>query len=186
MSLNKQLETDNFSVLLREKPDQALHSMYQKYYSMLCFQVMSILKDRSISEDIVQEVFFEVWKKREELTVLQSIEGYLKRSCRNRTLNYIRDNHIKWEDESTLADQEDTGFTFEQYHSAEELNIKINEVIAELPDKCGVVFSLSRFEDMSYAEIAKELSISIKTVENQISKALRILRREIYKKSNFE
>jgi len=186
MSLIKELEIDNFSVLLRKKPDQALNSMYEKYYSMLCFQVMSVLKDRSISEDIVQEVFFEVWKKREELKLQQSIERYLKRSCRNLTLNYIRDNHIKWEDESTLADLEDTEFTFEQYHSAEELKIKINEVIAELPDKCGVVFSLSRFEDMSYAEIAKELNISVKTVENQISKALKILRKEIYTKSNFE
>ncbi|HMU02069.1 MAG TPA: RNA polymerase sigma-70 factor [Saprospiraceae bacterium] len=186
MSLNQELVSDNFSVLLRENPEQALHSMYQKYYSMLCYQVMSILKDRSISEDIVQEVFLEIWKKREELVVQQSIEGYLKRACRNRTLNYIRDNHVKWEDESSLAEQEDTGFTFEQYLSAEELNLKINNVIAELPDKCGVVFSLSRFEDMSYAEIAKELSISVKTVENQISKALKILRREIYKKSSFE
>ena len=160
--------------------------MYEKYYSMLCFQVMSILKDRSISEDIVQEVFVEILKKREELTVQQSIVSYLKRACRNRTLNYIRDNHIKWEDESKLVEQEDTGFTIDEYLSADELNSKINGLIANLPDKCGIVFGLSRFEDMSYAEIAKELNISIKTVENQISKALKILRKEIYNKSNFE
>lgn len=186
MSFNKEIESDDFSALLRDNPEQALHDMYEKYYATLCFQVMTILKDKSISEDIVQEVFFEIWKKRDELVFQQSIEGYLKRSCRNRTLNYLRNNTVKWVDESILDELEDPGFTYIEHLSAEELTVRINNVIADLPDKCGVVFSLSRFEDMSYAEIAKSLSISLKTVENQISKALKILRKEIYKNNNIE
>ena len=186
MSFNKEIESDGFSALLRDNPEQALHDMYEKYYATLCFQVMTILKDKSISEDIVQEVFFEIWKKREELVLQQSIEAYLKRSCRNRTLNYLRDNTVKWLDESNLDELEDPEFNYLEQLSAEELTIKIKNVIAELPDKCGVVFSLSRFEDMTYSEIANALSISLKTVENQISKALKILRKEIYKNNDNE
>ena len=81
-------------------------------------------------------------------------------------------------DESNLDELEDPEFNYLEQLSAEELTIKIKNVIAELPDKCGVVFSLSRFEDMTYSEIANALSISLKTVENQISKALKILRKE--------
>lgn len=186
MSFNKELVSYDFSVLLRDNPERALHALYENYYALLCLQVMAILKDKSISEDIVQEVFFEIWKKRDELVFQQSIDGYLKRACRNRTLNYLRDNNVKWVDDSTLDELEDPGFSLIEHLTAEELNIKINNIIADLPDKCGIVFSLSRFEDLSYAEIAKELSISLKTVENQISKALKILRKEIYKKTNNE
>lgn len=89
---------------------------------------------------------------------------------------------MKWEDEGLLNDQADNGFTSDQYIDAEDLNQKIQEVIAELPEKCGIVFSLSRFEEMSYADIAVELNISVKTVEHHISKALRILREKIFKK----
>jgi len=186
MSFNNELVSDGFSVLLRDNPEQALHALYEKYYALLCLQVMTILKDKSISEDIVQEVFFEVWKNREELVFQNSLEAYLKRACRNRTLNYLRNNNVKLVDDSVLNEVEDTGFTFLEHLNAEELNEKINNIIAELPDKCGVVFSLSRFEEMSYAEIAKELSISLRTVEHQISKALKILRKEIYKKNEIE
>jgi RNA polymerase sigma-70 factor (ECF subfamily) len=176
------LNTEDFSLLIKTDPDKALKSLYVSYYTLLCNQVYTILKDRVAAEDIVQEVFFEVWKKREELNIHQSIFAYLKRACRNRTLNYIRDNNVKWEDDMVLIDQQDAGFTTDQYMSAEELNLKINDAIAGLPEKCGVIFSLSRFEEMSYNDIANQLNISVKTVENQISKALKILREKIYKK----
>ena len=89
---------------------------------------------------------------------------------------------MHWEDESVLNDQMDIGFTSDHYMEAEELQKKINDIITELPEKCGLVFSLSRFEEMSYADISKQLDISVKTVEHHISKALRILRENIFKK----
>jgi RNA polymerase sigma-70 factor (ECF subfamily) len=177
---------DNFSELIKLDPEKALETLYDRYYSMLCGQVYNIIKDGAAAEDIVQEVFMEVWKKREGIKINQSIEAYLRRACRNRTLNHIRDNHVKFEGDDALLNQEDKSFTSEQYISADELNIKIQKVIAGLPEKCGIIFSLSRYEDMSYAEISKELDISVKTVENQISKALRILREVIYKNNDFE
>lgn len=175
------VNTDQILYLIRTKPEEALQNMYKNYYSMLCNQVFQIIKDRSTAEDIVQDVFYEIWKKKETLNINQSLGAYLKRACRNRTLNYIRDNSVKWEDETSLMEVQDSGINSEEILTTEELNTSIQTMIAQLPEKCGVIFSLSRFEDMSYNEIANSLDISIKTVENQISKALRILREKIYK-----
>lgn len=175
------LNTDHFLFLIRTNPEEALQNMYKNYYSMLCNQVFQILKDRSSAEDIVQDVFYEIWKKKDTLNINQSLVAYLKRACRNRTLNYIRDNNLKWEDETTLMDLQDSGINSDDIMTTEELNTTIQTIIAQLPEKCGVIFSLSRYEDMSYNEIATSLDISVKTVENQISKALRILREKIYK-----
>ena len=177
---------DSIVDLMHSDPEKALQEMYELYYSMLCNAVYFILKDRSISEDIVQEVFVEVWKKMDKIQINQSFASYLRRSCTNRALNYLRDNSIKWEDESSLYAYEDSGFTSEQYNAAELLEARINETIEKLPEKCGIIFGLSRFEEMSYAQIAKHLDISIKTVENQISKALKILREDIYKNNDNE
>jgi len=180
------ISTDQFSLLIKTNPEEALQKMYSNFYGILCNQVYSILKDSVTAEDIVQDVFFEVWKKRDELNIQQSVIAYLKRACRNKTLNYIRDNNHKWEDDAVLSEMEDRAFTTDQLLSADELNIIIQDMIAQLPEKCGIIFSLSRFEDMSYNEIALELNISVKTVENQISKALKILREKLYKNSENE
>jgi len=179
------LSTDEFSDLIRNNPDEALQNLYKHYYNLLCNQVFLIIKDKSTAEDIVQDVFYEIWKKRETLNINQSLLAYLKRACRNRTLNYIRDNNIKWEDETKLIDLQDSSVSSDEAISTAELSNRINAVIAQLPEKCGIIFSLSRFEEMSYNEIAVSLNISIKTVENQISKALKILREKIFK-NNFE
>jgi RNA polymerase sigma-70 factor, ECF subfamily len=177
------IDTEQFSFLIKSNPEAALQQMYSKYYGILCNQVYLILKDAVTAEDIVQDVFFEVWKKKDDLNIQHSVIAYLIRACRNKTLNYIRDNNQRWEEDVVLSEMENQEFTLDQILSAEELNIIINDTIAKLPKKCAIVFSLSRFEDMSYSDIALNLNISVKTVENQISKALKILRENIYKNS---
>ena len=79
---------------------------------------------------------------------------------------------LKWEEDAVLSDMENHEFTTDQILSAEELNIIIQDTIAKLPEKCGIIFSLSRFEDMSYNDIAKELNISVKTVEKNRDKRI--------------
>jgi RNA polymerase sigma-70 factor, ECF subfamily len=173
------ISTPTFIALIKETPEKALKALYDDYYDMLCYQVYIILKDKMVAEDIVQEVFMSIWKKKDELNIQVSLDGYLKRSCRNRALNYIRDNAVRWEDESLLANQSADGYDTEVILEAADLNKKIQREIANLPEKCGIIFNLSRFEEMTYNEIANHLEISIKTVENQISKALKILREKI-------
>lgn len=164
--------------LLRNDPEKAMQYLFQKYYSPMCDVVYRVLQDRSISEDIVQEVFMEVWRKRNDITFSSSITGYLKRSCVNRSLNHIRRNKFAYDEESALAFQY-TEEHIENRIESQDLQEIINQSIESLPDRCREVFMLSRFENMSYKEIGDALEISVKTVENQIAKALKVLKSNV-------
>ena len=162
---------------LQKGNEQAIDILFRRHYSFVCQAVYRILKDGNTAEDIAQEVFFGLWKKRETLNITLSVKAYLKRTAVNKSLNFIRDQKIKFDDkEEQLPILTSNQSTTQQELEAEDLQKKIDEAIDSLPEKCRLVFTLSRFEEMTYQEIADHLGISIKTVENQISKALRVLR----------
>lgn len=137
---------------------------------------MRIIPDPGIAEDIAQDVFYELWRKRDVLNVNSSFGAYLRRAARNKSLNYIRDRKIKPESEDKIPHRSEGQTDANRKLEVQDLQNSIDRAVGDLPDRCREVFSLSRFEDMSYQEIADKLGISIKTVENQISKALRLLR----------
>ena len=182
-SMNNPLPTESDEALLsdlRSGKEQALDSLFRTHYSFLCQVVFRMIGDANQAEDLVQEVFYELWRKREKLQINQSIRAYLKRSAVNRTLNFIRDRKLVVNDESALPldlASSEAGAT--QQQQAEELQQQINVAIGELPERCRIVFSLSRFEHMSNQQIADQLDISTKTVENQMTKALRYLRERL-------
>lgn len=162
---------------LQNGNERAIDILFRRHYSFVCHAVYRILKDSNTAEDIAQEVFFGLWKKRENLNITISVKAYLKRAAINKSLNFIRDQKIKFDDkEEQLPILTSNQSTTQEKLEAEDLQKKIDEAIDSLPEKCRLVFTLSRFEEMTYQEIADHLGISIKTVENQISKALRVLR----------
>ncbi len=162
--------------LFRTRPEQAIEILFREYYPDVCRSVMRIIPDPGIAEDIAQDVFFDLWRKRESLNVNSSFGAYLRRAARNKSLNYIRDRKITPEGEEKLPHREENQSDANRKLEIQDLQRSIDQAVNELPDRCRQIFSLSRFEDMSYQEIADQLDISIKTVENQISKALRLLR----------
>lgn len=157
--------------------------MFRQYYSMVCNTINHYLRNRTITEDVAQEMFAELWVKRDQLTIHTSVPAYLRRMAVTRTLNYIRDSKkYNWEE----LESPETGVTQATVEpdilntmEEAELSRKINLAILQLPEKCRVVFLMSRMEEMSYAEIAANLGIATKTVENQIGKALKLLRRSV-------
>ena len=168
--------TDKELLELLEKDDElAISLIFRAYYSYLCKAAYKIIPDSNLAEDLSQEVFFELWRKKGQLQVNTSLKAYLRRAVVNRALNYIRDQKIKFADENPypLPSREANAG---QQMEADELQQRIDEAIDRLPARCRIVFVLSRFEDMTYQQIGDALDISVKTVENQISKALRILR----------
>jgi RNA polymerase sigma-70 factor (ECF subfamily) len=124
----------------------------------------------------VQEVILELWNKKDSLEVNTSLFAYLKRSVYNRSLNFIKSRAKIASDEQPLLLMKDKEDSIEEELYGSEMASKLNKVIESLPEKCRHVFALSRFEEKTYNEIAEMLDISSKTVENQISKALKILR----------
>lgn len=154
-----------------------IEELFKTYYSPLVKLVYRMLKDADVSEDIVQDVFIKVWNNRHNLDENKSIKSYLYRSAINTSLNYIEKN--KRSIQITKIDSSLSSYSSNQTEekvNLKELEKKISIAIDTLPPKCKVIFVMSRYEELSYKEIAETLELSVKTVENQIGKALSIMR----------
>ena len=144
----------------------------------MTLSVHRLLKDESMAKDIVQDVFFKFWTNRDHLNIQSSLKGYLKRSCVNAALDYLRKrkNFRKVENEEILVQSPSTMRNAAQNLETEELQAKVDAAIDSLHPKCRTVFMLSRKEELTYREIAEKLDISVKTVESHMGTALKKLR----------
>ena len=175
-----QLDEQQSWQLISQGDKKAYEQMFKTYYQTLCNYGCSMLKDMDEAEEVVQNVFYNLWQKRESLQISSSVKSYVYRAVHNDCLNKIKHGKVRkiYADDykSTVGSSyEDSSKILE----AKELAIRINEAIDSLPEQCGNVFRLSRFEQLKYSEIAEELNISVKTVENHMGKALKILRERL-------
>ncbi len=166
-------------VELPQNGEKAMSMIYEHYYQQLCLRAIRYVKDSKIAEDLVQDLLVDIWKKRENLNINTSLIGYLQRSIVNKSLNWIRSQRVQIEDIDAVKSTSDNNPDAQDIIEKTELEQHITKVIDGLPEKCRLVFVMSRFDLMSYKEIGDKLDISTKTVENQISKALRILRSDM-------
>jgi RNA polymerase sigma-70 factor (ECF subfamily) len=168
---------------MREGQDinlKTIEDVYKSSHKMLCNSVNKIVNNREAAEDIVQEVFIKLWRKRNELKVDTTLKGYVFKSSINAALNYLEShkvlpNHKELSPEISESFEEGTVQELED----KELELKIREAIDRLPARCKTIFILSRFEDMKYKEIAIQLNLSLKTIENQMGIALEKLRNDL-------
>lgn len=158
----------------------ALKVLFDANYQMVCSTIHRFIRDHSLTEDLAQEVFVRFWEKRARINITSSAEAYLRRMAVNEALGYLRRHKNRFTEEITpnIAGGTDDGVEQQFLHT--ELENKITDAIDELPPRCRAVFKLSRFEDMTYQQIADQMDISIKTVENQMSKALKYLRERLH------
>lgn len=159
-------------------PDEKVEILFRKYYAGLCRSLYKILRDATLAEDIVQEVFMKVWEMRETLKMEDAIQSYLYRSCYNSALNFLKQQK-KNTDLDTLENPLPGSETAERQLNLEETEAEIQKAIDALPPKTKLVFSLSRFEELSYKEIAEHLDISVKSVEKHMGIALQRLRESL-------
>lgn len=159
-----------------EIDSQKLESLFHLHYDELCRYAHTIVKDQFEAEDVVQGLFIKLWEKRKSLDVLNNTRAYLYRSTHNESLNAVKKLNRRTigvdDQELKLSETNDASSIL----IGEELQERIDVALETLPEKCQEVFRLSRFEQLSYKEIAEQLSISVKTVENHMGKALRLMR----------
>ena len=149
------------------------------YYVPVCKAIQRFVRDKSTVEDIAQDVFIKLWEKRQKLNITSSLGAYLRRMAINEAISFLRRNkHFETEDTIDLA-YGGSPYTGEDQMLQAELEQNITNAINSLPPKCRAVFQLSRYEGLSYKEIATKMDISVKTVENQMGKALRVLRERL-------
>lgn len=172
-------KTDDILARLRNDDKSALRELFQEFYQPVCQAINRFIRDKSKVEDLAQEVFIRFWEKRHQIEINSSLPAYIRRMAINEALGYLRRN--KYEDDREITPEMAPGTedSAEEQFLHQELELRVRAAINELPPKCRMVFQLSRYEDLTYKEIADQMDISVKTVENQMSKALRILRERL-------
>lgn len=161
---------------MREKADiKDFEQFFQEYYIPVLHYCGTIIKDIDDASDIVQQVFVNMWQKNEEINIHTSARAYLYKMVYNASLDFIKHEKIKQKHrKKTLA--ANTTVAFSDKVTQNELEIKIKQAITQLPEQCQKIFRMNRFDNLKYREIALKLNISEKTVENQMGKALKILK----------
>lgn len=151
--------------------------VFKAHFRALHSYAYTILRDESHGEEVVQQVFYKLWEKKGTVNINQSLKAYLYQSVYHESLNYLKHLKVKKEHQSyILAVSDEKELSSSKNLIVKELESKIVEALKHLPEQCRTIFQMSRFEDLKYREIAAHLGISVKTVENQMGKALKIMR----------
>ncbi len=165
---------------LRTKNKIVFDFIFQYYYSGMCAYAETILKDEKAVEDIVQDIFVTLWIKGEKTEITGSLKNYLFTSVKNRCFDYLKHQKVKSQSIVKLKYLENVNqHTPENWYAETELQKIIDDTLNTLPPRCREIFQLSRFEGLKNQEIADRLGLSKRTVELQISKALKVLRKDL-------
>ena len=174
------METSEQQLLsaLRFGNEAALRQIFNQHYPLLLADIYRLVPDESTCQDLAQELFVDRWNKRENLNIHTSLRAYLRRAAVNKALNYIKaTRRIRFDDAEDLGHLPDnSALATHKRETQDNLEEALHAAIDKLPEKCRIIFNLSRFEQFSHREIAEKLGISVKTIENQITKAMKILR----------
>jgi RNA polymerase sigma-70 factor, ECF subfamily len=162
---------------IRSLDKATFESIFRSEFKGLCFFALRYTKDTDTAREITQEAFISLWERRETIDLSKPVKTYLSTTVRNKCLNHLRNNKKFNTDILEIE-----GLLVEQvYYQPDklvetEIKEKIDKAIQDLPEKCREIFLLNRHEQLKYQEIADRLSISVKTVESQMSKALQHMR----------
>ena len=165
---------------LQKRDEAAFEQVFKANYKNLHGYAFIMLRDEMTAEEIVQNVFFKLWERNENISISGSVTAYLYRAVYNEALNYLKHLKVRSKHRLYVAHHinHQTNYASKNIQ-LKELEEKLQISLKELPEQCRTIFQMSRFEELRYQEIADKLNISIKTVEGQIGKALKILRAKL-------
>lgn len=185
--LNDNEDVQSFLSQLKSGEEQAWRKLFDDHYTALCHVALEYVGDVFTAESIVSDVMFRLWESRQRVMIRQTLRSYLVSAVRNTTLNLLNSQHVRKENvgskddivltpvaSSVLSDDAPIDRLIE-----EELEGKVMAAIDEMPKECQRVFKMSRYENMTNEDIAKELGISIVTVRYHMRNAVKILREAI-------
>jgi RNA polymerase sigma-70 factor, ECF subfamily len=159
---------------LRQGDSAAFESLFRAFAPGLCTFVARYVDSRSVAEDLVQDLFLTLWRKREEIRIDGTVDLYLYGAARNRALNYLRHQRVEERFRTAVLDRPDSHLALREGEILELLEVQ--EAIDSLPARCRLIFSMHHQQGLTYADIARSLGLSIKTVETQMGRALKALR----------
>jgi RNA polymerase sigma-70 factor (ECF subfamily) len=164
---------------LRDGDAQAFEAIFRQWYEAVVRSANRVLRDVGVAEELSQDVFLELWRRRDALAPDSSVAGYLMQAVRNRALNHLRHLAVQRKSAVFVEALSEPAEQADALAQATELEQALVRAIAELPPRTREVFVMSRERGMRYSEIAEALGVSVKAVEANMSRALRILRDQL-------
>jgi RNA polymerase sigma-70 factor (ECF subfamily) len=162
---------------LAENGVTVFEQVFKSHFKSLHAYAFTMVKDEMAAEELVQQVFYKIWERKAHLTIQTSLTAYLYRSVYHESLNHLKHRKVKAAYQSyATASMKHQSDNAEKKVLLGELETRLRQALQELPEQCRTIFQLSRFEELKYQEIADRLGLSIKTVENQMGKALKLMR----------
>lgn len=162
---------------IRQGDKSAFSIIFSNYYRDLVLFAFTFVKDKDVSEEIVEDIFVKFWEERENILITSSLKSYLLKSVQNKCLDWLR--HLKSRNKFVSENKQnypDFANDTENYVLWSELGQSIDNILLKLPDEVAQTFRMSRYDGMKYVEIAEKLDVSVRTVEVRISKTLQLLR----------
>jgi len=164
---------------LRSGRDSAYEELFKEFYKPLTVFANSYVKDLETGKEIVQDLFVHLYEKRRTLVISTSLKSYLYQSVRNRCLNHLKHQQVQKMHHDQMKPELDSTDNLEDKIRENELEHMVSKVVDQLPPRCKRIFIMSRVTGLSNGEIAEQLEISKRTVETQISNALKVLREKL-------
>lgn len=164
---------------LRDGDHAAFDAIFRQWYEPVVRSANRVLHDPGVAEELSQDVFLELWRRRETLAPDSSVAGYLMQAVRNRALNHLRHLQVQTKSAVYVEALSEPAEQADAEAQAGELQDAIRDAIAALPPRTREVFLLSRERNLRYSEIAEQLGVSVKAVEANMSRALRQLREKL-------
>ncbi len=166
----------NLFELIKASDEKAFEILFRLYYEPLVSFCIKYIQDKDLAKGLIQEIFVNIWENRKNLRP-QPPSPYLYRAAKNRCLNYIRHQNVKYEYHKEFEHEE----SFEEtiINETSDKLVQIYDSIDKLPPQCKRIFIMSRMHGLKHKEIAEELGIAVKTVKNQIGKALNHLKNDL-------
>jgi RNA polymerase sigma-70 factor (ECF subfamily) len=175
------MSEDKNSILenIRKGDLQEFENLFRQYYPLLCHYAFRFVKNTNQSEEIVQDLFCKLWENRKNVKIHSSIKAYLYKATYHNSLQVLRKRSVKTQYEEYIKNKNFDDSQLSTALEESEIYSIIQKTLANLPERCSMIFRMSRFEGLKYQEIADQLSISVKTVEANMGKALKSFRKSL-------
>lgn len=160
------------------KKHDRFRDLYDTYARELYWVALAMCRDESLSEDVVHEVFVQVWERFEKLSDVRDPHAFLVTMTKNKTLDYLRHSQVEYRNEKAVAYEIEFNNSLE-YNDLEDLKLRAKRLLDQLPPKCREIFLLAVLDGLSYKEIADQRRVSINTVKTQMKIARKKLKGEL-------
>ncbi len=179
MNSNDPENSEQFVLLaLKEGQEKAFDFIFRQYYKSLCAQAHLYTQDLDLSQSLVQDCFIKLWEIREQAAGIENLSSWLVVAVRNKCVDYIR-RHKRETTLKKTPDQYDENQDSDRLLLSREFEERLVQALNQLPARCRIAFEYSRFENLTYTEIASKMNVSVKAVEALVSRSLKILRIEL-------